>query len=111
VGLRVCHLRVIHQLARQRALLAWDGEMRAESAGAAVYGRLMPTLQRRLYGEALGDVLDEFLGLGQHAVGQVNIFWGRVAHALFYLAGIPWLRTVVWAVSIVGLAMIFVQLV
>ncbi|MCC6630224.1 MAG: penicillin acylase family protein [Chloroflexi bacterium] len=56
---------------------AWDGEMRAESAGAAVYGRLMPTLQRRLYGEALGEVLDEFLGLGQHDIGNINIFWGR----------------------------------
>jgi penicillin amidase len=60
-------------------LRAWDGEMRVESAGAAVYGRLMPTLQRRLYGEALGDVLDEFLGLGQHDVGNINIFWGRAA--------------------------------
>jgi penicillin amidase len=63
----------------QDLMRAWDGEMRAESTGAAIYGRLMPTLQRRLFGTALGDVLDEFLGLGQHAVGQINLFWGRVA--------------------------------
>ena len=30
----------------------------------------------------------------------------RVAHALVYIAGIAWLRTGVWAISIIGLAMI-----
>jgi uncharacterized MAPEG superfamily protein len=35
----------------------------------------------------------------------------RVAYAPVYIAGVPWLRTGVWAVSVVGLAMIFVQLV
>jgi uncharacterized MAPEG superfamily protein len=37
-------------------------------------------------------------------------FWGRVAHWLIYLAGIPWLRTLAWLVSIVGLVLILVQL-
>jgi uncharacterized MAPEG superfamily protein len=32
------------------------------------------------------------------------------AYAVIYLAGIPWLRTAVWAVSVVGLIMIFSQL-
>ena len=35
----------------------------------------------------------------------------RLAYALIYIAGIPWLRTAVWAVSVVGLAMIASQLV
>ncbi len=45
------------------------------------------------------------------AMGAQIFFWARVAYAFVYVAGIPWLRTGVWGVSIVGLAMIFVQLV
>ena len=41
-----------------------------------------------------------------------QIFLGaRVVYALVYIAGLPWIRTAVWGVSVVGLAMIFVQLV
>jgi len=41
-----------------------------------------------------------------------QIFLGaRVAYALVYIAGLPWIRTATWGVSVVGLAMIFVQLV
>jgi len=36
---------------------------------------------------------------------------GRVAYALIYLAGIQWLRTLSWLVSVVGLVLIFLQLV
>jgi len=35
---------------------------------------------------------------------------GRLAYAFVYLAGIPWLRTAVWLVSVIGLLLIFVQL-
>ncbi|HVO14228.1 MAG TPA: MAPEG family protein [Alphaproteobacteria bacterium] len=45
------------------------------------------------------------------ALGAQLFFWGRLAYAAVYLIGIPWLRTGVWAVSIVGLVMIFLQLV
>jgi uncharacterized MAPEG superfamily protein len=37
-------------------------------------------------------------------------FWGRLAHWLIYLAGIPWLRTLAWVVSVVGMVLIFLQL-
>ena len=43
-------------------------------------------------------------------LGCQLFFWGRVAHWLIYLAGIPWLRTAAWVVSIVGLIVIFGQL-
>ena len=43
-------------------------------------------------------------------LGAELFFWARVAYALVYLIGIPWLRTGVWGVSVVGLAMIFLQL-
>ena len=44
-------------------------------------------------------------------VGANLFFWGRLAHWVIYLAGIPWLRTLAWAVSIVGLVIIFFVLV
>ena len=44
-------------------------------------------------------------------LGAQIFLWARLAYALVYIAGIPWLRTGVWAVSVVGLAMIFLQLV
>jgi uncharacterized MAPEG superfamily protein len=37
--------------------------------------------------------------------------WARLAYAVIYLAGIPWLRTLVWFVSMIGLVIIFCQLV
>ena len=45
------------------------------------------------------------------ALGAAVFFWARVAHAVLYLAGIPWLRTGAWLASIVGLLMIFWQLI
>ena len=44
-------------------------------------------------------------------LGAQLFFWGRVAHAVIYLAGIPWIRTVAWLISMVGLVLIFLQLV
>ena len=44
-------------------------------------------------------------------LGAYLFFWGRVAHAGFYIAGLPWVRTAAWAVSVLGMGMIFVQLV
>ena len=40
------------------------------------------------------------------ALGATLFFWARITHALIYLLGIPWLRTVAWAVSVVGMVMI-----
>jgi uncharacterized MAPEG superfamily protein len=36
-------------------------------------------------------------------------FWARLVYALVYVAGIPWVRTGVWGVSVIGLLMIFSQ--
>jgi len=48
---------------------------------------------------------------GSALLGAQLFFWGRVAHWLIYLAGIPWLRTAAWAVSVVGLIVMFARLV
>jgi uncharacterized MAPEG superfamily protein len=44
-------------------------------------------------------------------LGAELFFWGRVAHAVIYLAGIPWIRTAAWLTSVIGLLLIFLQLV
>ena len=40
------------------------------------------------------------------AMGALIFFWGRVAYAVIYLVGMPWLRTLAWFVSVIGMAMI-----
>ncbi|HXE70488.1 MAG TPA: MAPEG family protein [Hyphomicrobiaceae bacterium] len=44
-------------------------------------------------------------------LGAQLFFWGRLAHAALYIAGIAWVRTAAWAVSVVGLLLIFLQLI
>lgn len=44
------------------------------------------------------------------AMGAMIFFWGRIAYAIIYVAGIPWLRTIAWTVSVVGMIMIALQL-
>ncbi len=44
------------------------------------------------------------------ALGATLFFWGRVTFAIVYLAGIPWLRTAVWLVSIAGILLVFSRL-
>ncbi len=44
------------------------------------------------------------------ALGAEIFFAARLVHAGVYLIGIPYLRTLVWSVSIIGLLMIFSQL-
>jgi uncharacterized MAPEG superfamily protein len=62
-----------------------------------------------------------FIGLVlvAHVAGRTNsmtllgaqaFFWARLVYAVLYVVGIPWVRTAVWAVSMVGLVLIFLQL-
>ena len=43
--------------------------------------------------------------------GAELFFWGRLAHWLIYIIGVPWLRTLAWVVSVIGLITVFLQLV
>ena len=64
-------------------------------------------------------VVFAILVLVAHATGQLNettalgahlFFWGRLAYAIIYVLGVPWVRTLVWGVSFVGLLVILSQL-
>ena len=43
-------------------------------------------------------------------LGAQLFFWARLVYVFVYIAGIPWLRTAIWTVSVIGLILIFVQL-
>jgi uncharacterized MAPEG superfamily protein len=43
-------------------------------------------------------------------LGAQLFFWARLAYAVVYLAGVPWLRTLIWLASMIGLVLIFLQL-
>jgi uncharacterized MAPEG superfamily protein len=45
----------------------------------------------------------------QAATGATVFFWARLVYWPVYMAGIIYLRTLVWAVSIIGLIMIIMQ--
>jgi uncharacterized MAPEG superfamily protein len=45
------------------------------------------------------------------ALGAQLFFWARLAYAAVYLIGLPWIRTGVWAVAVLGLVLIFSRLV
>ena len=44
------------------------------------------------------------------AMGAMIFFWARLAYAIIYVAGIAWLRTVAWFVSVIGMAIIAFEL-
>lgn len=44
------------------------------------------------------------------ALGAQLFFWGRLAYALVYVAGVPWVRTLVWGVSLAGILLILLRL-
>jgi uncharacterized MAPEG superfamily protein len=43
-------------------------------------------------------------------LGAQLFFYARLAYAVVYVAGIPWLRTAVWTVGLVGILLILLQL-
>ncbi len=45
------------------------------------------------------------------ALGAALFFWGRLAYAPLYWFGVPWLRSVAWFVGIVGIVLVFLQII
>jgi len=45
------------------------------------------------------------------AMGALIFFWARLIYAVIYLLGLPWLRTLAWFVSVIGMVMIALQLI
>ncbi len=114
-------LAIVHMLATVQALVNQKGLMTAfgnrENLGelAGWGGRA----QRANVNMAQNLVVFAAVVLAAVAAGRTNdmtllgaqlFFWSRVAYAVCYLGGIPYLRTASWLVSIVGIALILIQL-
>ncbi len=48
---------------------------------------------------------------GTSLLGEQLFFWARLVYAIVYIIGIPWVRTLLWGISVVGMILIFAQLV
>lgn len=44
------------------------------------------------------------------ALGATLFFWARLAYAIVYVGGVPWLRTLVWGVGLAGIVLVLLQL-
>ncbi len=44
------------------------------------------------------------------AFGAILFFWARVGHAIVFIAGIPWLRTLAFVAGWVGIILVFLAL-
>lgn len=114
-------LAIVHMLVTVQALVNQKGLMTAfgnrENLGelAGWGGRA----QRANVNMAQNLVVFAAVVLAAVAAGRTNemtllgaqlFFWGRVAYAVCYLGGIPYLRTASWLVSIIGIVLILIQL-
>ena len=84
-------------------LVGWVG--RAERAHVNMVGNLVLFAALETAVAAMGRSNETTM------LGAQLFVWFRVAYAVIYLAGLPWLRTLSWVGSVVGLVMIFLQLV
>ena len=57
----------------------------------------------------LGVIVFDRTGTGT-ALGAALYFWGRVAYVPLYAFGVPWLRSVAWFVSILGIILVTMPL-
>jgi len=48
---------------------------------------------------------------GTSILGEQLFFWARLVCAIVYVIGIPWVRTLLWGISVIGMILIFAQLV
>ena len=111
------------QIAAQASLstmqrgLAWNASARDEPAtpltgiGARVERALRNFLETvpLFAAAALAVVASNHTSEGT-ALGAQIYFWARVVYLVVYAAGVPYLRTAVWAVSMVGLVKVLFPL-
>lgn len=80
----------------------WVG--RAQRAHRNMLESLLPFATVVLVAHAAG------VGNEYTVLGSKIFLYGRIAYAIVYVAGIPWLRTVVWVAALSGMLMVLAQL-
>jgi len=79
----------------------WVG--RAQRAHRNLLESLMPFAAMVLVAHAAG------VSNATTVLGAQLFFYARVAYAIVYIVGIPWLRTLIWTAGVVGILMILSQ--
>jgi len=112
VVLGLVQLAVAASLSTQQRGLMWnagprDGEPKPLTGVAARMDRALRNFLETFpfFAAAVLAVLVTGRSNGDTAMGAQLYFWARVAYVPLYAAGIPFLRTVAWAASLVGLVM------
>ena len=112
VVLGLVQLAVAASLSTQQRGLMWnagprDGEPKPLTGVAARMDRALKNFLETFpfFAVAVLAVLVTGRSNGDTAMGAQLYFWARVAYVPLYAAGIPFLRTVAWAASLVGLVM------
>jgi uncharacterized MAPEG superfamily protein len=116
VVLGLFHVAIAATLATQQRGLKWnagnrDGEVKILTGIAARADRASRNFLETFPFFAVAVLALAVKGSADAhtAFGVELYFWGRLVYLAVYLAGIPYLRTVVWAVSIWGLIMLIAQ--
>jgi uncharacterized MAPEG superfamily protein len=97
--------------------LAWntsarDGEPKALTGVAARMDRALKNFLETFafFAAAVLTVVATQHTSAHTALGAQLYFWGRVAYVPAYAAGIPYVRTLIWAASTAGLLMVLLAL-
>lgn len=97
--------------------LPYAGGNRDEPAAQTpLQGRARRTVMNHVEGLAMFAplaliVTQQGLSSGTTVLAAQLFFYGRVAHALLYLAGVPMLRTLAWFAGIAGTVMMFLAII
>lgn len=117
IALGLVHLMLDAGLKTSQRGLAWnasarDGEPRPLTGVAGRVNRAFSNFLETfpMFAAAVLAVVAVDRADAQTALGAQLYFWARVAYIPLYAAGIPYLRSVVWGVSLVGILMVLAAL-
>jgi uncharacterized MAPEG superfamily protein len=110
IGLGIVYVLVAASLGTAQRGLPWnvgnrDGETKPLTGAAARAHRASRNFLETFafFAAAVLAVVLAKTNTSQTAMGATIYFWARVAYLPIYVIGIPYLRTLVWAVSLWGL--------
>jgi uncharacterized MAPEG superfamily protein len=113
VFLGLLHIVAAASLATQQRGLKWntgnrDGELRSLTGVAARADRASRNFLETFpfFAAAVLGVVLLVRNTAHTAMGTELYFWARLVYLPVYMIGIPYLRTLVWAVSIFGLLIV-----
>ena len=110
IALGLAYVLIAATLGTQQRGLKWnasnrDGELKALTGAAARAARANANFLETFpfFAAAVLAVVLTKTNTAHTAFGAALYFWARLAYLPIYIIGIPYLRTVVWAVSFWGL--------